>query len=150
MLTIGPQSRGLFFVARTGGNRVKFDNVLKWAVRLSAVGFTSPATWRIASGIYAGPLGVFVAGCALVLVEGAFLLSWWSIDHDSKAAPAQRALYAVLLVVSYLTLLAIGVSNEGIVGLVFRLSLGVVVAYSIAQAGALASIRLRRAQERKA
>jgi hypothetical protein len=129
----------------------KFESIkaLKTLIKLSAVALTSPATVAIASSLYADT-GIFrwvVAGAALVLVEGALLLGWQLLDSQGKTATTgQRGLYAALVVVAYVVLWAIALAHgEGLAGIAFRATLGVLIAYSLAEAGILAGLRQDRA-----
>jgi hypothetical protein len=125
----------------------KFDSVkaLKTLIKLAAVALTSPATVSIASNLYpAMPvLRAVVSVAALILVEGCVLLGWEMLDKQGKQATfTQRLLYAGLMWVAYLSLFGIAVyHNEGLAGLMFRITLGVMLVYTSAEAGLLASLK---------
>jgi hypothetical protein len=126
------------------------EKLLKNALKIAAVALTSPATWSVAGVLYTNPLQrVIVQIAALVLVEGALLLGWWQLDNDRRAETPQRVLYAVLASVAYVALWSIAISHgEGAAGITFRLTLGVLLGYSVFESGILAGIRLRRSADR--
>ncbi len=125
----------------------KFDSVktLKTLIKLAAVAITSPATVSVASSLYPTDpvLRVVVSTAALILVEGCLLLGWEMLDQQGKYATiVQRWLYAGLAWVAYFSLFVIALSHsEGTAGLTFRLTLGVVLLYTSAEAGLLAGIK---------
>jgi predicted transcriptional regulator len=124
-----------------------FESVkaLKTLIKLSAVALTSPATVAVASSLY--PDNPIVRGVvsvsALILIEGCLLLGWEMLDQQGKSATmAQRWLYAGLAWVAYFSLFVIALNhNEGIAGLTFRLTLGVMLIYASVEAGLLAGVR---------
>jgi hypothetical protein len=125
--------------------------LLNTAIKLAAVCLTTPATWLVAGGLYAGypVLQAIVQPAAVVLVEGALLLGWYQLDNDRKAETPQRALYATVAGVAYIALWSIALAHgEGAAGITFRLTLGVLLGYSIFESGILATIKARRAKER--
>jgi hypothetical protein len=125
----------------------KFDSVktLKTLIKLSAVALTSPATVAVASSLY--PNNPIVRGivsiAALILIEGCLLLGWEMLDQQGKSATMpQRWLYAALAWVAYFSLFVIALNhNEGIAGLTFRLTLGVMLVYASVEAGLMAGVR---------
>lgn len=118
---------------------------LKTLIKFSAVALTSPATVAVAGGLYPdNPITrVMVSAAALILVEGCLLLGWEMLDQQGKhATVTQRWLYAGLAWVAYISLFGIALyHNEGLAGLAFRLTLGVMLIYASAEAGLLASIK---------
>ena len=132
----------------------KFESVkaLKLLIKMSAVALTSPATVSVASSLYPDSLvlRVVVSIAALILIEGCLLLGWEMLDQQGKQATlTQRWLYAGLMWVAYLSLFGIALyHNEGLAGLVFRLTLGVVLIYASAEAGLLASLRIEDQADR--
>lgn len=125
----------------------KFDSVttLKMLIKFAAVALTSPATVAVASSLYPNDpfIRVIVSVAALILVEGCLLLGWEMLDQQGKTATmTHRWLYAGLAWVAYFSLFVVALShNEGFAGLTFRLTLGVVLLYTSAEAGLLAGIR---------
>jgi hypothetical protein len=125
----------------------KFDSVktLKTLIKLSAVALTSPATVAVASSLYPdNPIvRTIVSIAALILIEGCLLLGWEMLDQQGKSATmAQRWLYAGLAWVAYFSLFVIALNhNEGIAGLTFRLTLGVMLVYASVEAGLMAGVR---------
>jgi winged helix-turn-helix DNA-binding protein len=125
----------------------KFDSVktLKALIKLAAVAITGPATVSVASNLYSTDplLRVIVSVAALILVEGCLLLGWEMLDQQGKnATMTQRWLYAGLAWVAYFSLFVIAINhNEGMAGLTFRLTLGVVLLYTSVEAGLLAGIK---------
>lgn len=132
----------------------KFDsiNVLKSLIKLAAVTLTSPATVAVAGSLYPdNPITrIAVSVAALVLIEGCLLLGWEMLDKKGKHATiAQRWLYAGLTWTAFFSLFGIALyHNEGLAGLVFRLTLGVVLVYASAEAGLLASNKTRNQADR--
>lgn len=129
---------------------MKLETVLKTVIKLAAVMLTSPATWAVAGGLYSDPVQrLIVQIAALVLVEGALLLGWHLLDTNRQAETPQRWLYACMALVAYAGLWWLAVAHgEGLSGIVFRGTLGVLLVYSIADAGLLASIRSATAADR--
>jgi hypothetical protein len=125
----------------------KFDSVktLKTLIKLSAVALTSPATVAVASSLYPDNSIVrwIVSTAALILIEGCLLLGWEMLDQQGKSATMpQRWLYAALAWVAYFSLFVIALNhNEGIAGLTFRLTLGVMLVYASVEAGLMAGVR---------
>jgi len=125
----------------------KFDSVktLKTLIKLAAVALTSPATVSVASSLYSTDpvLRIVVSIAALILVEGCLLLGWEMLDrHGNASTMTQRCLYAGLAWVAYFSLFVIALNhNEGVSGLTFRLTLGVMLIYASIEAGLLAGIK---------
>jgi hypothetical protein len=126
------------------------EKLLKNSIKIAAVALTSPATWTVAGGLYENAFQrILVQLAALVLVEGALMLGWWQLDNDRKAEMPQRVLYATLALVSYIALWSIAIAHgEGAAGITFRLTLGVLLGYSVFESGILANIKLRRSADR--
>lgn len=124
---------------------MNIETVFKWLIKGAAVCLTAPATLAVASTLYSdfGIWSNVTAVSALVLVEGALLLGWHLLDTQGKAATSgQRGLYAALVVVAYVVLWAVALAHgEGLVGIAFRGTLGVLIVYSLAEAGILAGLR---------
>ena len=101
--------------------------LLKMLIKFSAVVLTSLAAVKVASSLCPDHaiIRIIVSAAALVLVEGCLLLGWEMPDqHGKNATTARRWLYAGLARVAYISLIGIPLCHdEGIVGLVFRLSL---------------------------
>ncbi len=126
------------------------EKLLKNSIKIAAVALTSPATWTVAGSLYEnGFQRILVQLAALILVEGALMLGWWQLDNDRKAEMPQRVLYAVLAGVAYIALWSVAIAHgEGAAGITFRLTLGVLLGYSVFESGILANIRLRRSADR--
>lgn len=128
------------------------ERMLKALIKLAAVCLTAPATLAVASTLYIdfGLWRWVTAGAALVLVEGALLLGWQLLDSQGKTATSgQRGLYAALVVVAYVVLWAVALAHgEGLAGIAFRATLGVLIVYSLAEAGILAGLRVDAAIRR--
>ncbi len=124
----------------------KFDSVktLKTLIKLAAVALTSPATVSVASSLYPTDpvLRTVVSIAALIRVEGCLLLGWEMLDQQGKnSTMAQRWLYAGLAWVAYFSLFVIALNHhEGVSGLTFRLTLGVMLIYASVEAGLTAGI----------
>lgn len=112
----------------------KIDSVktLKVLIKISAVALTSPATVAVADSLYpdSPAIRVVVSIAALILIEGCLLLGWQMLDQQGKQATfTQRLLYAGLMWVAYISLFGIALyHNKGLAGLMFRLTLGVMLA----------------------
>jgi hypothetical protein len=109
------------------------------------VALTSPSTVAVAGSLYpTNPITrVIVSIAALILIEGCLLLGWEMLDHQGKnATVTQRWLYAALAWVAYFSLFGIALyHNDGLAGLAFRLTPGVILIYASAEAGLMASIK---------
>jgi hypothetical protein len=129
---------------------MNLEKTIKALIKVAAVALTSPATWAVAGQLYANPVQrLLVQIAALVLVEGALLLGWHMLDTNTNAAPAQRWLYAVLTVVAYFVLWMVAIRHgEGLAGIGFRATLGVLIGYSVIESGILAQIRLKQRADR--
>jgi hypothetical protein len=127
------------------------ERILRYGIKIAAVMLTAPATIEVAGSLYPDVIWqrVIVQIAGLVLVEGALLLGWHMLDTESKATTGQRALYAVLAGVAYAVLWVIALAHgEGAVGVAFRLTLGVLLGYSVFESGLLANISFTRAVDR--
>ena len=132
-------------------NDDKFDVVIKWAIKIAAVIFTAPASWEVAGGLYPDWQPMFrwpLQAAGVALVEGAMLVGWYQLDSNDRAEPEQRWLYAGMAVLGYVALLVIALQHEGLRGLVFRLTLLALLAYSVVESGILSGIRQRRTADR--
>jgi hypothetical protein len=129
---------------------MNLEKTIKALIKVAAVALTSPATWTVAGELYTNPVQrLLVQIAALVLVEGALLLGWHMLDTNLNAAPAQRWLYAVLTVVAYFVLWMVAIRHgEGLAGIGFRATLGVLIGYSVIESGILAQIKLRQRADR--
>jgi hypothetical protein len=131
--------------------KIDTKKLLNTGIKIAAVCLTTPATWLVAGSLYTGwpVLQAIIQPAAVVLVEGALMLGWYQLDNDRKAEMSQRVLYAVLAGVAYVSLWSIAISHgEGAAGITFRLTLGVLLGYSVFESGILANIKTRRAKER--
>lgn len=132
--------------------KINSVKLLKTLIKFAAVTLTSPATVAVAGSLYPdNPITRFmVSMAALVLVEGCLLLGWEMLDNQGKnATMAQRWLYAGLAWVAYFSLFGVAIyHNEGVAGLVFRLTLGVMLVYASAEAGLLASVKTQKQAEK--
>jgi hypothetical protein len=127
------------------------EKILRYGIKIAAVMLTAPATIEVAGSLYPDALVYrLIVQCAgLVLVEGALLLGWHMLDTESKATTGQRTLYASLAGVAYFVLWVIAwFHGEGIVGVAFRLTLGVLLAYSVSESGLMANISFKRQVDR--
>lgn len=129
------------------------DTWLKRFIKVCAVGLTTPATVIVAGELYPnqGALTLMIQFCALGLCEGSLLLGWARLEssNERQATTQQRWLYASLALVAYIVLWAVAwAHNEGLIGIAFRLTLGVLLIYSIFEAGLLANVRLQRSAEK--
>jgi DNA-binding transcriptional ArsR family regulator len=129
---------------------MKLESVLRTMIKLAAVALTAPATWAVAGQLYTAPIQrITVQIAALVLVEAALLLGWHMLDNSASATPGQRGLYATLTVTAYFVLWAVAIRHgEGLAGIGFRATLGVLIGYSVMESGLLAGVKLRQAADR--
>jgi predicted transcriptional regulator len=129
---------------------MKLETTLRAMIKIAAVLLTAPATWAVAGNLYTSPIQrVIVQVAALVLVEAALLLGWHMLDNSARATSAQRGLYAVLTVTAYGVLWAVAIAHgEGLAGLGFRATLGVLIGYSVIESGLLAGVKLRQQADR--
>lgn len=130
--------------------KLELEKLLKGMIKVAAVALTAPATWAVAGQLYDDPFQRFIVQvAALVLVEGALLLGWHQLDNDRKAETGQRILYAAITIVAYGVLWFVAIAhNEGIAGIAFRLTLAVLIGYSIFESGILANIKIKRSVNR--
>lgn len=127
------------------------EKILRYAIKIAAVLLTAPATIEVAGSLYPDVIWqrIMVQLAGLVLVEGALLLGWHMLDTETKATTGQRTLYAVLAGVAYGVLWVIALAHgEGAVGVSFRLTLGVLLGYSVFESGLLANISFKRTVDR--
>lgn len=127
------------------------EKILRYGIKIAAVLLTAPATIEVAGSLYPDALvyRVLVQIAGLILVEGALLLGWHMLDTETKATTGQRGLYAVLAAVGYGVLWVIAWAHgEGAVGIAFRLTLGVLLGYSVFESGLLANISFKRQIDR--
>lgn len=129
---------------------MNLEKLLRSTIKIAAVALTAPATWAVAGNLYASPLQrIVVQLAALALVEGALLLGWHMLDTNGKATTAQRVLYASVTIVAYAVLWMIAIRHgEGLAGIGFRGTLGVLIGYSIFESGILANIKIKRQADR--
>lgn len=130
---------------------MRIYNLTKHMVRIAAVVFTAPASLVVSASLYPGQ-GALVRWAiqisALVLVEGALVAGWYGLDNR-RATSAERVLYSALAGAAYVTLWVIALQHgEGVVGLFYRATLGVLLLHAAAEAGVLASVRRERAADR--
>lgn len=129
---------------------MNLEKLLRSTIKIAAVALTAPATWAVAGNLYTAPLQqLIVQLAALALVEGALLLGWQMLDTNSKATTAQRVLYAGVTLVAYGVLWMVAIAHgEGLAGIGFRGTLGVLIGYSIFESGILANIQIKRQADR--
>ena len=140
--------RGVF---RSMRGVIMLEKILRYGIKIAAVMLTAPATIEVAGSLYPDQLvwRLMVQAGGLVLVEGALLLGWHMLDTETKATSGQRGLYAVLAGVAYFVLWVIAwFHGEGVVGIAFRATLGVLLGYSVFESGLLANISFKRQVER--
>ena len=121
-------------------------------IKAAGVVLTSVATWQVAHNTFAhldAPWQLIVTFGALMLVEGAFVLTWFALDTQRKAPMAMKVSWSVTLVTIYIALLAIGIVNgEGTAGWAFRLVLGIMIGKSVYEAGVYEVLRNSRKSDR--
>jgi hypothetical protein len=100
---------------------------LDWGVKIASLAVTAPATWIVASELFADvtvPVLYFIMRFAAVfLIEGVLLSNWLLLEFDVKATPEIKARYGITALAMYTALLVIAWKHEGPTGLVFRVAL---------------------------
>ena len=121
-------------------------------IKVAGVVLTSVATYQVASSTFAhieGPWQQIVTLGALLLVEGAFVLTWFALDTQRNAPMAMKVSWAITLVTIYVALLVIGIINgEGTAGWAFRLVLGIMIGKSVYEAGVYEVLKNSRKSDR--
>ncbi len=124
------------------------QRVIDLLIKAAGVILTSVATYQVANdtfGHLAAPFDKIVAIGALLLVEGAFVATWFAIDTQRLAPMAMKISWASTLVILYIALLIIGIVNgEGSAGWAFRLILAIMIGKSIYEAGVYEVLRNAR------
>jgi len=105
----------------------QIQKVLDWGVKFASLAITGPATWVVATELFAdiqSPVLLFVMKfSALLLIEGVLLSNWLLLEFDRNATPEIKARYALTALAMYIALLVVGVRHEGFTGIVFRVAL---------------------------
>lgn len=121
-------------------------------IKVAGVVLTSVATYQVASSTFAhieGPWQQVVTLGALLLVEGAFVLTWFALDTQRNAPMAMKVSWSITLMTIYVALLVIGIINgEGTAGWAFRLVLGIMIGKSIYEAGVYEIMKNSRKSDR--
>lgn len=103
------------------------QKVLDWGVKLASIAITAPATWIVATELFADVESSFLLFlmrfAAVFLIEGVLLSNWLLLEFDKGAAPEVKARYAITALVMYAALAVIGFRHEGPTGIVFRVAL---------------------------
>ena len=128
------------------------QRVIDLMIKGAGVLITSVATYQVARdtfGHLASPFDTIVSMGALLLVEGAFVATWFAIDTQHHAPMATKISWALTLVTLYIALLVIGVVNgEGSAGWAFRFVLAIMIGKSIYEAGVYEVLRNTRKADR--
>ncbi len=121
-------------------------------IKIAGVVLTSVATYQVASSTFSHielPWQNIVTFGALILVEGAFVLTWFALDTQRNAPMAMKISWSVTLVTIYVALLVIGIINgEGTAGWAFRLVLGIMIGKSVYEAGVYEVMKSSRKSDR--
>jgi len=103
------------------------QKTLDWGVKVASLAVTGPATWVIASELFADvtnpTLYFLMRAAAVFLIEGVLLSNWLLLEFDKGATPEIKARYGVTAMAMYIALLVIAWRHEGPTGLVFRIAL---------------------------
>jgi len=103
------------------------QKALDTGVKLASVAITGPATWIVATELFAdidSPTLLFIMRFAAVfLIEGVMLSNWLLLEFDRNATPGIKARYGLTALAMYFSLLVIGWRHEGLTGIVFRVAL---------------------------
>jgi IclR helix-turn-helix domain len=111
-------------------------------IKIAAFAYTAPATIAVAQG----PLWQKLAG--LILIEGALMMGWSLLDYRKQDATLQRVTYAIVAGLGYIGLWWIALVHEGFTGVVFRLTLGGLLLFSVIDSGILATLRSDEATDK--
>ncbi|MEZ4699471.1 MAG: winged helix-turn-helix domain-containing protein [Rhodothermales bacterium] len=121
-------------------------------MKVAGVVVTSAATLEVAKQAFVGidePWLTVIKVGALMLVEGAFIVSWLAIDTQHNAPMPMKIAWAVTLVVIYVALLVIALEHgEGAAGWAFRFVLAVMIGRSIYEAGMYELLKNHKKAER--
>lgn len=127
------------------------QQVIDLLIKVAGVLLTSVATYQVAKNTFIhlpDPWHEIVALGALILVEGAFVATWFAIDTQKSAPMAMKISWAVTLVTIYGALLVIALVNgEGSAGWAFRLVLAIMIGKSIYAAGVHEVLKNNRKSE---
>ena len=128
------------------------QRIIDLLMKVAGVVVTSAATWQVASEAFDDiqePWLTFVRVGALLLVEGAFIISWMAIDTQHSAPMAMKVAWSITLIVIYAALLVIAFEHgEGAAGWAFRFVLLVMILRSIYEAGVYETLRSQKKAER--
>lgn len=102
----------------------KIYKFLDWGVKACSLAITAPATWAVATELFADIPGAFMLFlmrfAAVFLVEGVLLSNWLLLEFDRRATPGIKTRYALSALIMYAGMMAIAWKHEGAIGLVFR------------------------------
>lgn len=102
------------------------QKTLDWGVKVASLAITGPATWVVATQLFADipePFRYLMQFSAVFLIEGVLLSNWLLLEFDKSALPEIKARYGLTALTIYTALLVIGWRHEGPTGIVFRLAL---------------------------
>ena len=115
------------------------QRLIDFMIKVAGVVLTSVATYQVAANTFSHlemPWREVVTLGALLLVEGAFVVTWFALDTQRNAPMAMKVSWAITLVTIYGALLIIGIVNgEGSAGWAFRFILAVMIGKSMYDAG---------------
>ncbi len=128
------------------------QRIIDLLMKIAGVVVTSAATLEVASQAFSDieePWLTVIKVGALILVEGAFIVSWLAIDTQHNAPMPMKIAWAVTLVVIYIALLVIALEHgEGAAGWAFRFVLAVMIGRSIYEAGMYELLKNHKKAER--
>lgn len=109
----------------------KIRKGLEWLVKLAFIFLSSPATWSVASNYIADSF--IIKASATIVLEASFLLLWVSLERKANE-DGEKVSDALALVALYIALLTVSaIYGHGIVGWVFFVATGVMIARSTYQ-----------------
>lgn len=128
------------------------QRIIDLLMKIAGVIVTSAATIEVASDAFRNieePWLTVIRVGALMLVEGAFIVSWLAIDTQHNAPMPMKIAWAITLIVIYVALLVIALEHgEGAAGWAFRFVLAVMIGRSIYEAGMYELLKNHKKAER--
>lgn len=105
------------------------NKALNGLIKIAGLIITAPVTWLVAGRVFADieivALRYVMQAAAVGLVEFVFLSNWLLLEHDKNAPTEIKTRYALTAASLYVGLWVLALSHgEGLIGMIFRASLG--------------------------
>ncbi len=105
------------------------NKALNSLIKIAGLIITAPVTWLVAGRVFADieivALRYIMQAAAVGLVELVFLSNWLLLEHDKNAPTEIKTRYALTAACLYFGLWVLALSHgEGLIGVIFRASLG--------------------------